>query len=226
MVSAVSKSAHRQTHSALGVSAQERKHCSSRRNLKLPTCSSGAPKFQAHCISSRVRQRKPCSSSRNLKLPTCSSFLGLGSELCTTTVSAVRKLDHQQAHSSLEPGMPAQECKPCISSCSPEAAHLLLVLGVGVWVVHDHRVSGLEVEAPPSSADGQQEDEALAVGRVEGAYGCLPAALLDELARLDKQSKKLPLATPGSADGEQEDGALAIGRVEGAYGSLPAALHQ
>lgn len=51
---------------------------------------------------------------------------------------------------------------------------LLLVLGVGVGVVDDHRVGGLQVEAPPGRAYGQQEQERSAVGGVEALYGRLP----------------------------------------------------
>lgn len=54
-------------------------------------------------------------------------------------------------------------------------AHLLLVLWVGVWVIDDHSVRRLQVETSAGRADGQQEDERLAVLLVELLDGLLPA---------------------------------------------------
>ena len=51
---------------------------------------------------------------------------------------------------------------------------LFLVLGVGVGVIHHHRVGCLQVEAPAGCPDAQQEDEDLAVGGVEALDGSLP----------------------------------------------------
>ena len=53
--------------------------------------------------------------------------------------------------------------------------HLLLVLGVGVRVVDDNRVGGLEVEAAPRRPNGQQKYEALTVWCVELLDRRLPA---------------------------------------------------
>ena len=52
---------------------------------------------------------------------------------------------------------------------------LLLVLGVGVWVIHHHRVCCLQVQPPAGCSDAQQEDEDLAVGRIEALDSNLPA---------------------------------------------------
>lgn len=52
---------------------------------------------------------------------------------------------------------------------------LLLILGVGVGVVHHHCVGCLQVQAPASCPDAQQEDEDLTVRGIEPLDGSLPA---------------------------------------------------
>ena len=51
---------------------------------------------------------------------------------------------------------------------------LLLILRVGVRVVYHDCVSSLQIEATPGCSDAQQEDEDIAVGRIEALDGSLP----------------------------------------------------
>ena len=64
---------------------------------------------------------------------------------------------------------------------------LLLILGVGVRVIHHHCVGCLQVRAPASGPDAQQEDEDLAVGCIEALDGNLPAAHAVQHAAAEKQ---------------------------------------
>lgn len=51
---------------------------------------------------------------------------------------------------------------------------LLLVLRVGIRIIDDDRVGRLQVQPPPSSTDGQKEEERGAVFGIEALDGRLP----------------------------------------------------
>ncbi len=53
-------------------------------------------------------------------------------------------------------------------------ADLLLVLGVGVRIIDDHRISRLQIEAAAGCANGQQEDEHRALLCIEPLNSLLP----------------------------------------------------
>lgn len=72
---------------------------------------------------------------------------------------------------------------------------LLLILGVGVWVVHHHSVGCLQVEAPACCPNTQQEDEDLTVGRIEALDGDLPAAVKSDSSGCRNNGVQLGMCT-------------------------------